>query len=63
MTESTHQPKSDLPSRKEIRLIQEEVANLLKLLDEPYRNAARIAEAHKRVSGIPHRESPDCERL
>lgn len=63
MAVSTLKTESELPMRREIHLSQEELENLAKVLADPYRNAERIAQAHKRVSAIPHREVPDEERL
>lgn len=45
----------ELPLRHQLHLSEDELENLAKLLSDPYRNANRIVEAHKRVSAIPHR--------
>lgn len=63
MAVSILKTESELPMNRELRLSQDELANLAKILADPYRNAGRISEAHKRVSAIPHREVPSEERL
>ena len=62
MAVSTLKTESELPMNRELRLSQDELANLAKILADPYRNADRISEAHKRVSAIPHREVPSEQR-
>lgn len=60
---STLKAEAELLSMLQFLLSQEELTNMASLLADPHRNAARIAEVHKRASSIPHREVSDEERL
>lgn len=54
--------ESELPLRHQLHLSEDELKNLAKILSDPYRNAERIAEAHKRASAVPHRHVQEEER-
>ena len=59
----TLKEEAELTQPHRLLLSQDELANLTKLLSDPYHNADRITKAHKRASAIPHREVSDEETL